>query len=125
VLITDETLSTEEQQRVKVAFAEGYLAGSGQRAPGRAMKLLKIIQQLLTIVIFLAIFISFMGKALQWRHTRNRNSITTQNHQTTNLLHFSFSLLSAEVGTTSPTSSGRSVSIVPSWTKATEFSFSL
>jgi hypothetical protein len=65
VLITDETLSKEEQQRMKVAFAEGYLAGSGQRTPGRTMKWLRIIQQLLTIVIFLAIFISFMGKALQ------------------------------------------------------------
>jgi uncharacterized protein (DUF486 family) len=68
-LITDETLSKEEQQRMKVAFAEGYLAGSGQRTPGRTMRWLKIIQQLLTIVIFLAIFISFMGKAVQWRCT--------------------------------------------------------
>jgi hypothetical protein len=47
---------------MKVAFAEGYLAGSGQKAPGRTMKWLKVIQQLLTIVIFLAIFVSFMGK---------------------------------------------------------------
>lgn len=62
VLITDETMSTEEQHRMKVAFAEGYLAGSGQKAPGRTMKWLKVIQQLLTIVIFLAIFVSFMGK---------------------------------------------------------------
>jgi len=61
VLITDETLSAEEQQRVKVAFAEGYVAGSGQRTPGRTLKWLKIIQQLLTIVIFLALFISFMA----------------------------------------------------------------
>ena len=66
VLIADETLSTEEQQRVKVAFAEGYVAGSGQRAPGRTLKWLKIIQQLLTIVIFLALFISFMGKSVKW-----------------------------------------------------------
>jgi hypothetical protein len=65
VLITDEAMSAEEQQRVKVAFAEGYLAGSGQKAPGRTMKWLKIIQQLLTIVIFLAIFVSFMGKTEQ------------------------------------------------------------
>jgi hypothetical protein len=55
-------MSTEEQHRVKVAFAEGYLAGSGQKAPGRTMKWLKVIQQLLTIVIFLVIFVSFMGK---------------------------------------------------------------
>lgn len=63
VLITDETMSVEEQHRVKVAFAEGYLAGSGQKAPGRTMKWLKVIQQLLTIVIFLAIFVSFMASA--------------------------------------------------------------
>lgn len=63
VLISDETMSVEEQHRVKVAFAEGYLAGSGQKAPGRTMKWLKVIQQLLTIVIFLAIFVSFMASA--------------------------------------------------------------
>jgi uncharacterized protein (DUF486 family) len=79
VLITDETLSIEEQQRMKVAFAEGYLAGSGQKTPGRTMKWLKIIQQLLTIVIFLAIFMSFMGKTLQWRYTKN-GDITTYNY---------------------------------------------
>jgi len=66
VLIADETLSAEEQQRVKVAFAEGYVAGSGHRTPGRTLKWLKIIQQLLTIVIFLALFISFMGKSVKW-----------------------------------------------------------
>ncbi|XP_067002984.1 ATP-dependent zinc metalloprotease YME1L isoform X2 [Anabrus simplex] len=62
-MITDESLSTEEQARLKVAFAEGYLAGNGQRAPGRTMKWLKIIQQMLTIIIFLAIFVSFMASA--------------------------------------------------------------
>jgi ATP-dependent metalloprotease len=75
VLIADETLSAEERQRMKVAFAEGYLAGSGQRTPGRTLKWLKIIQQLLTIVIFLALFISFMGKSVQWRCNTNNNII--------------------------------------------------
>lgn len=74
MLIADETLSVEEQQRVKVAFAEGYLAGSGQKTPGRTLKWLKIIQQLLTIVIFLALFISFMGKTVQWRCIENKQS---------------------------------------------------
>jgi hypothetical protein len=64
---------------MKVAFAEGYLAGSGQRTPGRTMRWLKIIQQLLTIVIFLAIFLSFMGKAVQSRCTKN-SSVTTPIH---------------------------------------------
>ncbi|KAK7862663.1 hypothetical protein R5R35_009236 [Gryllus longicercus] len=62
-IVADESLNPEEQQRMKVAFAEGYLAGSGQRVPGRTMKWLKIVQQLLTIVIFLAIFVSFMASA--------------------------------------------------------------
>ncbi|XP_023708046.1 ATP-dependent zinc metalloprotease YME1L isoform X2 [Cryptotermes secundus] len=61
--LKDETMSTEEQHRMKVAFAEGYLEGSGQKAPGRTMKWLKVIQQLLIIVIFLAIFVSFMASA--------------------------------------------------------------
>jgi hypothetical protein len=52
----------EEQQKMKVAFAEGYIAGNGQRTPGRTMKWLKMIQQMLTIVLFLAIFVSLMGK---------------------------------------------------------------
>lgn len=62
-IVADETLHPEEQQRMKLAFAEGYLAGTGQRVPGRTMKWLKIVQQLLTIVIFLAIFVSFMASA--------------------------------------------------------------
>ncbi|XP_049853116.1 ATP-dependent zinc metalloprotease YME1L-like [Schistocerca gregaria] len=60
-LISSDSLSPEEQQRMKVAFAEGYLAGNGVRSPGRTMKWLKVIQQLLMITIFLAIFISLMA----------------------------------------------------------------
>ncbi|XP_071450730.1 ATP-dependent zinc metalloprotease YME1L [Hetaerina americana] len=63
VLMLDPNISPEDQQKLKIAFAEGYLAADGQRVPGRTMKWLKVIQQLLTIVIFLAIFISFMASA--------------------------------------------------------------
>lgn len=63
VLMLDPNMSQDEQQRIKIAFAEGYLAADGHKVPGRTMKWLKVIQQLLTIVIFLAIFISFMASA--------------------------------------------------------------
>lgn len=61
-MISDESLTAEEQQRLKIAFAEGYLAADGQKAPGKTMKWLKIIQQLVTTVIFMGIFLFFMGK---------------------------------------------------------------
>jgi hypothetical protein len=94
VLITDEAISAEEQQRVKVAFAEGYLAGSGQKAPGRTMKWLKIIQQLLTIVIFLAIFVSFMGKAEQWSEAGMR---APSQHRTIKLPGYCISLFLCKI----------------------------
>lgn len=62
-MIADESLSTEEQQRMKVAFAEGYLAGAGQKPKGWTKKCLNIIQQMLTIVVLFVIFVSFMASA--------------------------------------------------------------
>ncbi|KAJ9590029.1 hypothetical protein L9F63_016845, partial [Diploptera punctata] len=62
-MIADESLTTEEQQRMKVAFAEGYLAGTGQRPTGWTRKCLNIIQQMLTIVVLFVIFVSFMASA--------------------------------------------------------------
>ena len=61
-MMADETLTTEEQQRMKVAFAEGYLAGTGQRPTGWTKRCLNIIQQMLTIVVLFVIFVSFMGE---------------------------------------------------------------
>lgn len=55
-------LTTEQkQQLLKVAFAEGYLAAShpeNTEKGGKAMKFLKIIQQLLMIIIITAIMVS-------------------------------------------------------------------
>lgn len=54
-------MSEAEKQRIKVAFAEGYLlANSPGTRTGKAAKYFKVFQQILTIVIFLAIVISLM-----------------------------------------------------------------
>ncbi|KAL1140406.1 hypothetical protein AAG570_000338 [Ranatra chinensis] len=60
-LLATENLTSTEQQRVKVAFAEGYMAGQSNKTVGRSGRWLKLIQQLLTIVLFLAIFVSLMA----------------------------------------------------------------
>ncbi|KAJ2938398.1 hypothetical protein O0L34_g13322 [Tuta absoluta] len=59
----DSVLTSEQKDRIKIAFAEGYLAGtSPENARGtKASKYLKVVQQLLTIVLFLAIFVSLMA----------------------------------------------------------------
>lgn len=60
----DSSVSDAEKQRIKVAFAEGYLLGnSGNFNKGKTAKYLKIVQQVLTIVIFLAIVVSLMASA--------------------------------------------------------------
>jgi ATP-dependent Zn protease len=62
-LLTTEgnTMSDAEKQRIKVAFAEGYLlANSPGGRTGKAARYFKVFQQVLTIVIFLAIVISLM-----------------------------------------------------------------
>ncbi|XP_052742800.1 ATP-dependent zinc metalloprotease YME1L isoform X2 [Bicyclus anynana] len=63
-LLNEHTLLTHQQKdKIKIAFAEGYLAGSHpDNVRGtKASKYLKLVQQLLTIVLFLAIFVSLMA----------------------------------------------------------------
>uniref|UniRef100_A0A224X8H8 Putative atp-dependent zinc metalloprotease yme1 n=1 Tax=Panstrongylus lignarius TaxID=156445 RepID=A0A224X8H8_9HEMI len=63
-LLANESLSPEEVNKLKVAFAEGYLAGQqNAKGVGRSARWLKLVQQLLTIVLFLSIFISLMASA--------------------------------------------------------------
>lgn len=53
-----------QKQRIKIAFAEGYLAGNsndGQQKSSRAMKYLKLFQQLLVIVVFMGILASLFS----------------------------------------------------------------
>ncbi|CAD0251388.1 unnamed protein product [Spodoptera exigua] len=56
-------LTHQQKDKIKIAFAEGYLAGSHpDNVRGtKASKYLKLVQQLLTIVLFLAIFVSLMA----------------------------------------------------------------
>ncbi|XP_034838551.1 ATP-dependent zinc metalloprotease YME1L isoform X2 [Maniola hyperantus] len=63
-LLSEHTVLTNQQKdKIKIAFAEGYLAGSHpDNVRGtKASKYLKLVQQLLTIVLFLAIFVSLMA----------------------------------------------------------------
>lgn len=59
--VNDPSISEEQKQRLKVAFAEGYLTASHPEhanRSGKAMRYLKVLQQLLIIVVFIGIFIS-------------------------------------------------------------------
>lgn len=58
----DANMTETEKQRVKVAFAEGYLLGNNPKA-GKAARYFKVVQQVLTIAIFLAIVVSLMATA--------------------------------------------------------------
>ncbi|CAH0717037.1 unnamed protein product, partial [Brenthis ino] len=63
-LLNEDTVLTHQQKdKIKIAFAEGYLAGSHpENVRGtKASKYLKLVQQLLTIILFLAIFVSLMA----------------------------------------------------------------
>jgi hypothetical protein len=54
-------LSSEEQSRVKVAFAEGYLAADTQKKTSKTTKALKLFQNVLITVALIAILLSFFG----------------------------------------------------------------
>lgn len=59
--VNDPTIADEQKQRLKIAFAEGYLTATHpdhERRSGKAMRYLKVLQQLLIIVVFIGIFIS-------------------------------------------------------------------
>lgn len=60
----NKSLTPEQKQNVKIAFAEGYLAANhpdNAQKGGRAMKYLRIFQQLLIIVVFMGIFVSLFA----------------------------------------------------------------
>lgn len=66
MLSNDEAGITElEKQRIKIAFAEGYLVGShpGAGKVGKAAKYLKIMQQVLIVVVFFVIVVNLMANA--------------------------------------------------------------
>ncbi|XP_013175647.1 PREDICTED: ATP-dependent zinc metalloprotease YME1 homolog, partial [Papilio xuthus] len=63
LLTEDQLLTSHQKDKIKIAFAEGYLAGSHPEnaRTSKGSKYLKLVQQLLTIVLFLAIFVSLMA----------------------------------------------------------------
>lgn len=64
LLNQDPSISDAEKQRMKVAFAEGYLMGNNPTLrTSKAARYFKVIQQVLTVVIFFAIVISLMASA--------------------------------------------------------------
>ncbi|XP_043279017.1 ATP-dependent zinc metalloprotease YME1L [Venturia canescens] len=60
-LLNDHDMTKDEKQRMKVAFAEGYLAGNGRKVPGRTVRWLKILQQVVMIGITFIVLISVMA----------------------------------------------------------------
>ncbi|XP_058452376.1 ATP-dependent zinc metalloprotease YME1L isoform X2 [Malaya genurostris] len=59
--VNDPTITEEHKQRLKIAFAEGYLTATHPdhaNRSGKAMRYLKVLQQLLIIVVFIGIFVS-------------------------------------------------------------------
>lgn len=53
-----------QKQRLKIAFAEGYMAGNSsdsQQKGGKAIKYLKVFQQVLIIVVFMGILASLFS----------------------------------------------------------------
>lgn len=57
----NDKLPNEQADRIKIAFAEGYVAASGSEGAqksSRTMKYFKVLQQLLITIVFLGIFAS-------------------------------------------------------------------
>ncbi|CAG9859482.1 unnamed protein product [Phyllotreta striolata] len=64
LLNSEDNLNEVEKQRIKLAFAEGYLMGSNSsNKPGKSTRYLKVVTQVLTVIIFLAIIVSLLASA--------------------------------------------------------------
>ncbi|KAJ8925527.1 hypothetical protein NQ315_009366 [Exocentrus adspersus] len=64
ILNTSDSINESEKQRIKIAFAEGYLLGNNTNSrTGKSSKYFKLVTQILTIFIFLAIVVSLMASA--------------------------------------------------------------
>ncbi|KAG8182651.1 hypothetical protein JTE90_022474 [Oedothorax gibbosus] len=64
-LLSDETLSTEEQQRLRIAFAEGYTAADVKEKPSTKLSMFNIFRDLLGIILILYILSSVMSGSLR------------------------------------------------------------
>nr|CAH7744737.1 unnamed protein product [Callosobruchus chinensis] len=64
MLTADDSLNETEKQRMKIAFAEGYLLGNNAGSKtGKTTKYFKVFTQVLTVFVFLAIVVSLMASA--------------------------------------------------------------
>lgn len=64
MLGNEESLTESEKQRIKVAFAEGYLLGNNSNTKGsKTQKYFKLFTQVITVFVFLAIIVSLMASA--------------------------------------------------------------
>nr|XP_037278622.1 LOW QUALITY PROTEIN: ATP-dependent zinc metalloprotease YME1L-like [Rhipicephalus microplus] len=61
-LLSNENLTQEEQQRLRVAFAEGYMACDPKVRTSTKLRVFNIFRDLLGIILILAILFSFMGE---------------------------------------------------------------
>lgn len=60
--LDDPSITDSERQRIKIAFAEGYILGNNPTAKTSKMaKYFKVVQQVLTVAIFLAIVVSLIA----------------------------------------------------------------
>ncbi|KAJ8679405.1 hypothetical protein QAD02_015192 [Eretmocerus hayati] len=57
----DKYIKVDELQRIKTAFAEGYLAGHESKPQGRAFKALKFAQQIFSTILVVVLLVAVMG----------------------------------------------------------------
>jgi len=60
-LLSESNLQPEEQSRMKVAFAEGYLAADPKKNESKAFRALKFTSNLLAVVVAIAVLFTLMG----------------------------------------------------------------
>ncbi|XP_074107293.1 ATP-dependent zinc metalloprotease YME1L isoform X3 [Cotesia typhae] len=60
-LLTNSELSNADKQSIKIAFAEGYLAGNERKPPVRSFKWIKILQQILSPIMFIIVCTILLG----------------------------------------------------------------
>lgn len=63
-------MSADEQRRVRVAFAEGYLAGQSIKSiePSKSNRWMKIFQQFVFNMLFIAVLVMLMGMLISLMH---------------------------------------------------------
>lgn len=57
----DKYIKFDEVQRIKSAFAEGYLAGHVQKSRGRALNAIKITNNVVSTILLAILFVVLLG----------------------------------------------------------------